>query len=186
MLRAMAWVHTFVPVAWLLFWGYWLASAVGAKHGSRPRARFPGFGVLFVVVYVLGRTHTLRFGSTAVHEAGLQVAGAALLGLGLGLAVWARLALGRNWGMPMTAKDEPELVTSGPYRWIRHPIYSGLLLALIGTALAINLLLLVAVLLVGAYFIYSARVEERLMRAAFPAAYPRYMRATKMLVPFLL
>jgi protein-S-isoprenylcysteine O-methyltransferase Ste14 len=184
MLGAMSWVHTFVPVVWFVFWGYWLISAVGAKHGSRRGARFPAALIVFVVVVVLA--HTVGFGSTAVHDAGLQVTGVALLLLGLALAVWARLALGRNWGMPMTAKDQPELVTWGPYRWIRHPIYSGLLLALIGTALAINLLLLIAVLLVGSYFIHSARVEERLMKAAFPTAYPRYMRATKMLVPFVL
>ncbi len=121
-----------------------------------------------------------------MHAPAVRVAGVAVLLLGLGLAVWARLALGRNWGMPMTAKDEPELVTSGPYRRIRHPIYTGLLVGLIGTALATNLLLLVALLAAGPYFFYSARVEERLMTAAFPAAYPRYMRTTDMLVPFLL
>ena len=182
----MAWVHTFVPVAWLVFWAYWLISALGAKHGSRRRPRFPGALSLLVVIYVLARTHTIRFGSTAVHDSGLQLAGAAMLAAGLGLAVWARLALGRNWGMPQSLKDEPELVTSGPYRWVRHPIYSGLLLALLGTALATNLLLLLVVLLAGVYFIHSARVEERLMTAAFPSVYPRYMRATKMLVPFVL
>ncbi len=180
----MEWVHVFVPVAWAGFWIYWLASARGVKHGSRRRPRVPGMGLVLILVYVLARTTHL--GAGAVHDAGLQAIGVALLVLGLGLAVWARVALGRNWGMPMTAKDEPELVTSGPYHWVRHPIYSGLLLALLGTALAISLLFLVAVLAAGAYFVHSARVEERLMTAAFPVAYPRYVLATKMLVPFLL
>lgn len=180
----MSWVHTFVPVVWLVFWGYWLISATGAKHGSRRGTRFPAALLACVVVVILA--HTVGFGSTAVHDSGLQLAGVAMLAAGLGLAVWARLALGRNWGMPQSLKDEPELVTSGPYRWVRHPIYSGLLLALLGTTLAINVLLLIAVLIAGVYFIHSARVEERLMTAAFPSVYPRYTRATKMLIPFVL
>jgi protein-S-isoprenylcysteine O-methyltransferase Ste14 len=180
----MDWVRVFVPVAWAVFWVYWLASARGVKHGSRRRPRVPGAALALVVIWVLARTGSL--GSSAVENPGLQALGVALLVLGLGFAVWARLALGRNWGMPMTAKDEPELVTSGPYRRVRHPIYSGLLLALLGTALAIDLLFVIVVLAAGAYFVHSARVEERLMTAAFPVAYPRYVLATKMLVPFLL
>lgn len=58
--------------------------------------------------------------------------------LGLGLAVWARIYLGRNWGMPTSTKEDPELVTSGPYRTIRHPIYTGILLAMIGSAIAVT------------------------------------------------
>lgn len=109
-----------------------------------------------------------------------------LLVAGLGLAVWARIYLGRNWGMPMTRKAEPELVTRGPYRLVRHPIYSGLLLAILGTALVINVFWLIALPVLGAYFIFSATVEERLMTTAFPAAYPSYKAQTKMLVPFVL
>ncbi len=180
----MDWVHVFVPAAWAVFWVYWFVSARGVKHGSRRRPRFPGGGLVLIAVYVLARTG--HIGSGAVEDPGLQATGVVVLLAGLGLAVWARLALGRNWGMPMTAKDEPELVTSGPYHRVRHPIYSGLLLALLGTALAINLLFGIVVLAAGTYFVHSARVEERLMTAAFPVAYPRYTLATKMLVPFLL
>jgi protein-S-isoprenylcysteine O-methyltransferase Ste14 len=180
----MGWVHVFVVVAWAAFWVYWLGSARGVKHGSSRRPRVPGAAFLLIVVYVLARTTHLS--SSTVEDAGLQAAGVVLLAAGLGLAVWARVALGRNWGMPMTAKDEPELVTSGPYHWVRHPIYSGLLLALLGTALATTLLYLAVVVVAAVYFVHSARVEERLMTAAFPVAYPRYVRATKMLVPFLL
>ncbi|HEX9481817.1 MAG TPA: hypothetical protein VF927_06920 [Solirubrobacteraceae bacterium] len=66
----MSWVHTFVPVAWLVFWEYWLVSAVGAKHGSRLAPRFPGALLLFVVVCVLARTHTVRVGSSALPAPG--------------------------------------------------------------------------------------------------------------------
>ena len=86
----------------------------------------------------------------------------------------------------MTQKNDPELVTSGPYRFVRHPIYSGLLLAIVGTALATNLSLLIAAAVLGIYFAYSARVEERLLTTSFPVAYPGYRARTKMLIPFVL
>jgi protein-S-isoprenylcysteine O-methyltransferase Ste14 len=76
-------------------------------------------------------------------------------------------------------------VTTGPYSSVRHPIYSGILLAMIGTALAVSLYWLVAVVLVGGYFIYSAVMEERYMATALPDTYPRYQQETKMLIPYL-
>jgi protein-S-isoprenylcysteine O-methyltransferase Ste14 len=100
--------------------------------------------------------------------------------------VWARIYLGRNWGMPMTEKDEPELVTAGPYRFVRHPIYSGLLLAMVGSALATNLVWLIFLVVLGSYFVYSAQVEECNMTRTFPRAYPGYKAQTKMLIPFVL
>jgi protein-S-isoprenylcysteine O-methyltransferase Ste14 len=85
----------------------------------------------------------------------------------------------------MTQKEEPELVTSGPYRWVRHPIYSGVLVAGVGTAVALSWLWLIAVGIVGAYFAYSATVEERYLTGEFPDAYPAYRRSTKMFVPLV-
>ena len=105
--------------------------------------------------------------------------------LGLALAIWARVYLGRNWGMPMSQKADPELVTTGPYRSIRHPIYSGIILAMVGTTIAVSLYWLVAAVLIGAYFTYSAVAEERFMAIRFPESYPGYKRSTKMLIPFV-
>ena len=113
------------------------------------------------------------------------IVSACICALGLGLAVWARVHLGRNWGTPMTQKVEPELVTSGPYRLARHPINSGILIAGIGTAVALSWLWLTAFALAGIYFVYAARVEERYLAEQFPADYPPYKRSTKMLVPFV-
>jgi protein-S-isoprenylcysteine O-methyltransferase Ste14 len=93
--------------------------------------------------------------------------------------------IGRNWGTPMTQKDEPELVTSGPYRLVRHPIYSGIVVAGIGTGVALTWFWLAPVGLAGIYFIYSATVEERYLDEQFPDSYPAYKRSTKMLVPFV-
>jgi len=85
----------------------------------------------------------------------------------------------------MTKKNEPELVTSGPYHLVRHPIYSGILLAGIGTAVALSFIWLFAVVLAAVYFVYAATIEERFMTEQFPDAYPDYKRSSRMLVPFV-
>jgi protein-S-isoprenylcysteine O-methyltransferase Ste14 len=171
-----------VFAAWGVFGLNWLIAAVGAKHGSRSRRIRPS-GLLVVVAFVLLRI--FRTNILAVRNPIVQVVGVILFVSGLGLAVWARIYLGRNWGMPMTQKDEPELVTSGPYRFVRHPIYSGLLLAILGTALATNIYWLIALGVMEIYFAYSAKVEERLLTTSFPTAYPGYRAKTKMLIPFV-
>jgi len=177
-------LKTGIFAVWVAFWLYWIIAATRAKDGTRPSARRPRSALLLVAVYVLLRI--FRVNGLAVHSPALEAVGAVLLLCGLALAVWARIYLGRNWGMPMTLKDEPELVTSGPYRFVRHPIYSGILLAVLGTALATNLFALLALLAIGAYFVYSARVEEQLMTDQFPTAYPPYQARTKMVIPFVL
>jgi protein-S-isoprenylcysteine O-methyltransferase Ste14 len=172
-----------VYIVWGVFWAYWLMSAIGVKQRAGSRRLGPRIPivVLAIVLVNLVPAHSL-----AVHSAALKAVGVVLLAAGLGLAVWARIYLGRNWGTPMTQKVEPELVTSGPYRFVRHPIYSGILLGFAGTALAINgyWALIFGVCLI--YFIYSARVEEGIMTSAFPTTYPSYRARTKMLIPFLL
>ena len=173
-----------IGIAWIVFWVYWLASAATSKQsvstGWRPRLA----GVTAVGVFLIAGV--LRTGSLATRSVTLEVIGALLFAAGIALAVWARLHLGRNWGMPMTQRAEPELVTSGPYRFVRHPIYTGLLTATLGTALVNNLLGLVVVAALVAYFYYCGIVEERNLTATFPAAYPEYKSRTKMLIPFLL
>jgi len=169
---------------WVAFWLYWLVSAAGAKAGTRTRRTRPAGLSIIVLGFVL--TRVFGTGSLVVHSPALRALGTAAFTCGIGLAVWARVHLGRNWGMPMSRKEEPELVTSGPYRFVRHPIYSGILLAVLGTSLATNAYWLIAVLVLGMYFIHSAKVEEGLMSDSFPTSYPSYRARTKMLIPFVL
>jgi protein-S-isoprenylcysteine O-methyltransferase Ste14 len=173
-----------IGLAWLVFWLYWLASATTSKESVAGgwRSRLTGVSAIGVIVIIWA----FRGGSLAVHDVALAAVGTLLFAGGLGLAVWARLHLGRNWGMPMTQRAEPELITSGPYRFIRHPIYTGLLTAMLGTALVNNLLGLIVVVVLVGYFYYSGTVEERNLVATFPTAYPEYRSRTKMLIPFLL
>ena len=179
-------VELVFAVGWAAFWLYWLVAAFSMKRGRVPWSRELRIRAVIVVVAIL----LVRLGVFRGHridtDPWLAGIGLALFALGLGFAIWARLHIGRNWGTPMTQKEEPELVTSGPYRFVRHPIYSGILLAGVGTALALSWLWLAAVALAGIYFVYSATVEERFLAAQFPDAYPAYKRSTKMLVPFVL
>lgn len=173
-----------IGYAWLVFWIYWLVSASTSKESVPGGWRTRLTGVSAVGVFVIAGV--LRGGSLAVQSPVLAAIGALLFACGIALAVWARLHLGRNWGMPMTQRAEPELVTSGPYRFVRHPIYTGLLTAMLGTALVDNLLGLIVVAVLVAYFYYCGTVEERNLTATFPQAYPEYKSRTKMLIPFLL
>jgi protein-S-isoprenylcysteine O-methyltransferase Ste14 len=173
-----------IAIAWIVFWVYWLASAFGVKEGRASRRRIPLNGVSALAVILLLRV--FRGGSLAVHSPALGAIGAVVFAAGLALAIWARVQLGRNWGMPMTEKAEPELVTSGPYRFVRHPIYTGLLVGLLGTALVTNLVGLLIVVVLGGYFYYSASVEEKNLITVFPTAYPAYRSHTKMLIPFVI
>ena len=178
-------VEFIFAIGWAAFWIYWLVAAFSMKRGRVPWSRELRIRTLIVVLAIV----LLRFGAFRGHglntdpwRAGL---GLVLFALGVGLAIWARVHIGRNWGTPMSQKNEPELVTSGPYRLIRHPIYSGVLVASVGTAVALSWGWLIAVALAGAYFVYSATVEERNMAKQFPENYPAYRRSTKMFVPFV-
>jgi protein-S-isoprenylcysteine O-methyltransferase Ste14 len=172
-------------VGWGAFWAYWLIAAFSMKRGHVPWSRTLRIRVpIIVVVLVLLRLGLFR--DQAVNSnPWLAAIGLVLFAAGLAFAIWARVHIGRNWGTPMTQKEEPELVTSGPYRFVRHPIYSGILVAGIGTAVALTWFWLIAVGLAGAYFIYSATVEEQYLSRQFPDAYPAYKRSSKMLVPFV-
>lgn len=180
-MTALAWS---LAAIWAVFWVGWIAVGFTAKRSQRTvygvRAR-----VVLVVCVVLLRVAVHPHG-LEIHSVVLEVIGSALFVAGLAFAIWARVHIGRNWGMPMSEKEDAELVTTGPYRLVRNPIYSGVLLAGIGTAIALDLYVLVIVALVGAYFVYSARVEERTMQRLFPDAYPGYRARTKMLIPYVL
>jgi protein-S-isoprenylcysteine O-methyltransferase Ste14 len=178
-------VDLIIFAGWIAFWCYWLVASTNAKVGRTRWGRFAGFRVASILFILLLFRLRVLHGDTVTHNPWLQGTGLAVFILGLALAVWARIYIGRNWGMPMSEKVDTQLVTTGPYHSIRHPIYSGIILAMIGTAIAASVFWLVAVVLLGAYFIYSAVVEERHMTEVFPDAYPAYRNSTKMLIPFI-
>ena len=106
--------------------------------------------------------------------------------LGISFAIWTRLQLGGNWSGTVTIKQNHTLIRGGPYTIVRHPIYSGLLLALLGVALIIGELR--GLLAVGVLFLafwLKSRVEERFMLEQFGAAYQQYQRQVKGLIPYI-
>ncbi len=173
-----------IGVTWIAFWIYWLAAASTAKRTVKRNPYHVAVRLAILAIVIALRVafrHTVL-----VHAVVLEVIGTILFVAGLAIAIWARRHLGANWGMPMTEKQGAELVTTGPYRLVRNPIYSGIMLALLGTAIALDLYLLIAVVLLGAYFVYSAKVEEGIMLRLFPDTYPRYRARTKIMIPYLL
>jgi protein-S-isoprenylcysteine O-methyltransferase Ste14 len=165
-------VEIVFAVGWAAFWAYRLVAAFSMKRGRVDGSRELRIRVVIVIPAVL----LLRLGvfsNNALNSdpwrAGL---GLTLFAVGLAFAVWARVHIGRNWGTPMSEKNDPELVTSGPYHLVRHPIYSGILVAGVGTAVALSWAWLFAVALAGIYFVYSATIEERNLTKHFPDSYP--------------
>jgi protein-S-isoprenylcysteine O-methyltransferase Ste14 len=178
---------------WLIFLAYWFAAALGIKRSVSGRS---SRGTMFRAVIAIGivlliqvsfRVHFWRHVPLAVTSVSpiAGSVGVALCGLGIAIAIWARAYLGKNWGMPMSLREGHELVTTGPYAFVRHPIYAGILLAVVGTTLVRGLPSIVLLAVIFAYLVYAANVEERNMIGQFPNEYPAYVGRTKMLVPFL-
>jgi protein-S-isoprenylcysteine O-methyltransferase Ste14 len=159
------------------------------RRGGGTR-RYSSTGTALRLLLLLGLFVAIRYGDRLPPDlvrpasGALGAVGAALCVAGLVFAIWARAALGRSWGMPMTVRDETELVVSGPYAYVRHPIYTGVSAMLIGTALVQPVGWLPAVVLI-AYFLFSAGREEADMQRQFPDVYPGYKHRTKKLVPFV-
>lgn len=176
----------------ILFWGVMAVRTKKTVHRQpRGEMRLYMWPLLLGVFVMSGLTRYL--GPLAIlarplaqRTIGLQwsAAGAALLGLAI--AVWARVALGRNWSGEITLKEDHELVTSGPYAAIRHPIYTALILLFLGLALFIaSAGAWIGLALVVLSCWVKLRQEEALMLRQFPDAYPAYMARTKRLVPLL-
>jgi protein-S-isoprenylcysteine O-methyltransferase Ste14 len=180
-------------VAWVVVW--LIAARIGRKKtlksegpGIFLRRSFPPIALLVAASLLLEWWQPgllVRPMATPPHEL-LSTAGLCLLYLGFLVTFWARTTLGGNWSGRITIKENHELVNRGPYRFVRHPIYTGVLLALLGTALVFADLLwglIFAALVWG--FAIKARIEESYMREQFGSRYEEYRRHTGFLLPRL-
>lgn len=180
-----------IVVCWIVWVLIWTGTAIilrpEARDSSSPqprrRPRQLWFRLALAACIILA-VRTQHVGHTPLGH-GVGWAGVGFCVVGIAVATWARVCLGRSWGMPMTVRAKPTLVRRGPYRVVRHPIYGGLLLALLGSALATGSGFLPAAIGGGAYFVMSLRVEEADMAATFPDDYPEYVKHTKRLIPFV-
>lgn len=188
-------VSIILSACWLAFAGYWIISAVGVKRDVKRSGSYGTTVVLrlisiALIVYILNlrqlRPTMANLAAVTDHPTiGLQVIGIALTVIGVAFCIWARIHLGRNWSPVPALKEEHELITTGPYRIVRNPIYTGILLAMLGSALAAGLIywIIFAVCLVS--FVYRVFAEDRLMMQQFPKTYPAYRKKTKALIPFI-
>ncbi len=175
-------------LAWLL---YWLASAATAKPTQRRESlasRLSHVLPLLSGVYLIiwPRLPIPWLSAPMLPEVPARYCVAlALVAAGLAFTVWARVHLGKNWSGTVTQKAGHELVRSGPYAYVRHPIYTGLLAALLGSAIALGEPRgFLGLLIVLAAFWRKLRIEEGFMRELFPGEYARYLTEVPALLPF--
>ena len=175
---------------WAGFFAYWLIAARKTKQVRERESIFSRLsyflpsmaaGYLMFARRLPWSDLTRPWLATSVVVEGL---GLVLIVGGLGFAVWARLHLGQNWSGTVTVKVNHELIRSGPYAWVRHPIYSGMLLAMAGTALENRELRgVIATLLLVTAFWMKSRIEDAAMARTFGAEYEGYRRSTGALIP---
>lgn len=177
---------------WLTLAAVWMITAMRAKTSVRtqPSAYRLLHIVIMAAAFALLFRHDARIGplgSRIVASSAAAYIGFALTVLGAAFAIWARLQLGTNWSAAVTVKQDHALVQRGPYRLVRHPIYAGLLIAMLGTALVFGETgCFLAVALSFAGFWWKTRMEEEFMTQQFGADYSQYQRSVKRLIPFVL
>ncbi|HWW33554.1 MAG TPA: isoprenylcysteine carboxylmethyltransferase family protein [Steroidobacteraceae bacterium] len=183
--RLISWVWS----AWAL---YWLVAAYGNK-ATRRREPFAS-RLIYMLALVAGSVliawDRWPWGRALdeffwPRSALSYLVGLAVLIVGLAFSVWARVHLGRNWSGTVTVKEDHELIRTGPYRYVRHPIYTGILTGAMGTAICSGTLrAALGLAIVAAAFIVKLRAEERFMRETFPGQYEKYSEEVPALVPF--
>jgi|SRR5208337_3772609 len=180
-------------IIWAAFWLYWLVVATLTRSPvERRQPVFSRFFFLTLVVIILGTIISGQFGDRFLlgqFTDGNPVAvaaGIAITLLGLGFAVWARVHLGKNWSGSVTIKVDHRLVRTGPYRYVRNPIYTGILAGFAGTALVIDRgWAIYGLLILLAGFLIKIREEEKVLLEKFGEEYLRYKKEVKALIPFV-
>ncbi len=180
-------------ILWIVWLAIWLLASGKTKETLRSESNASRLSYsvpLWIAAYLMIAQHIPwepLNGRIVPNTEWPVVAGTVIVLLGLGFAVWARFYLGRNWSANVTLKRDHELIRSGPYRWVRNPIYTGMIVAIIGSALARGRWagVLAAALMTGSFW-YKARKEERVLHEAFGAVYDAYRRDVASLIPFVL
>lgn len=191
-------VHAFplgigiIRACWLIFAAVWLVGALSAKRtiyreSIAERARYSLLLVIGYFLLIKSSSLPPPFVWLIIpHTLSSIWVGALLCISGLLFAVWARVILGTNWSGVITLKEGHELIDRGPYRIVRHPIYTGLLVMFAGTAIALGYFGgFTALSLVFVSFWIKLKREEDLMLKHFPDRYPAYQRRVKRIIPFL-
>ncbi|MGA8433019.1 MAG: isoprenylcysteine carboxylmethyltransferase family protein [Candidatus Sulfotelmatobacter sp.] len=185
----MSWRHL-IEAPWIVFVVYWAIGALKTRRTATKESFTSRYGILFleIVGFVLLFSEDAEIGvlgQRVIARGDLAAStGVALTWAGIGIALWARWHLGQYWSARVTIKEDHKLIRTGPYARLRHPIYTGLDLAAIGSAIAIDRWRCVAgvCLIVVGYWI-KARKEERMLTAQFGEAFAEHCRETGFLLP---
>jgi protein-S-isoprenylcysteine O-methyltransferase Ste14 len=181
----------FIEYCWLAWVVYWVIMAFTAKR-TVERGGFFGYRVVTIILVVglvaTGRLLDVSSQSHLWHTSlALGIVTDCIVVAGAAFTVWSRITLGRNWSAEVTFKQDHELIESGPYALVRHPIYTGLIVMGLGTAInygrVVGLALLIA--FCGGLW-WKARQEERIMARHFPHAYAEYKTRVRAIIPFVL
>jgi protein-S-isoprenylcysteine O-methyltransferase Ste14 len=182
-----------LTTCWVIFFVFWVVSACftkrsASRQGLRESMAYRIIGIGGCLVLIFARRFPESLGIRFVQQTDFLAWVSALLGVaGLGICLWARITLGRNWSSVVMVKERHELVQGGPYRYVRHPIYTGLLVLFTGDVLLYGYwggIVGEALLLLS--FWIKLRHEETAMVNEFPGDYPIYMQRVKRLIPFVL
>jgi protein-S-isoprenylcysteine O-methyltransferase Ste14 len=188
-------IRQWISMVWLVFWIVWLLAAFVSRravqrqtYGSRAlQSSFIFIGLIFIFNF----WNFFRSGwltARVVPETLFwAVLGAATTVAGVLLCFWARAILGKNWSGTVTIKRDHQLIVRGPYSFVRHPIYTGLLTGMLGTALVYGYLrCFIGVFIIGVGLWMKSQIEERFMIQQFGEQYSRYRQRVRALVPFVL
>jgi len=179
-------------LSWLAMASVWFYFSFGNKKTTNlpnPFAQIIAnillFGSPFFLLYP-------RFQGTLAHHITEPTPFFGIIGViisvtAVAFAIWARIELGTNWsGAVITLKEDHKLITSGPYKFVRHPIYTGYFLATLGTAFTLGTIAsYLATLMIFLGFLIRMNKEESLMTAQFPKEYPEYKKQSKKILPFI-
>ena len=182
-----------ISASWGIFFVVWLLAAVFTKrtvyHESAAR-RLRYIIPILLGCYLVFRGYRLRppFNTYLIPQTDAILVAAAILCLcGLGFCLWARAVLGRNWSGTVTLKEDHELIVRGPYRLVRHPIYTGLLAMLMATWMEqAHIAGMLGLIFVFVSFWIKLNYEEDVMRNQFPKQYADYQERVKRIIPFVL
>jgi protein-S-isoprenylcysteine O-methyltransferase Ste14 len=185
-------------VIWIVFWVYWISVAVMNRSPTK-RQQSAWSGILFrlFIMFVVVSAFVSFSSSPAgpgflvtrvIPDTLITGLGGTIITLaGIGFAIRARLYLGKNWSSMPAIKVGHELIRNGPYRYVRHPIYTGILCGLAGTIILIGEpIAVIGLLLILLAFLWKIRMEEQYLLEEFGNAYARYKSEVHALIPFLL
>jgi len=183
-------VCRYLWVGWIAVWLLWAFQSKRTQQRESVASRLSYSLIAWASGYLMfyGRNLDAWWRWDVVpYRAWMGWAGVAITAAGFAMTLWARFELGSNWSGTVTVKVEHELIRSGPYRWVRHPIYTGLVVAMAGTALALDERRGVpAVVLLWVAFTIKRLKEEEFMRQTFGAQYIEYSRTTGAIFPLLI